>query len=42
MPAGIASLSDVFRVLGEMRSAGVFTDYAIGGTTAVLFCAGRS
>jgi hypothetical protein len=35
----MASLADVFRVLEEMRAARVFTDYAIGGATAVLFYA---
>jgi hypothetical protein len=33
----MASLADVFRVLEEMREARVFTDYAIGGATAMLF-----
>jgi hypothetical protein len=33
------SLADVFRVLGEMRAARVFDEYAIGGATAVLFYA---
>ena len=35
----MASLADVFRVLEEMRDARVFTDYAIGDATAVLFYA---
>ena len=35
----MASLADVFRVLEEMREACVFTDYAIGDATAVLFYA---
>ena len=35
----MASLADVFLVLQEMRTAGVLTDYAIGGATAVLFYA---
>ena len=39
MPLGMASLADVFRILEEMRAARVFTDYAIGGATAVLFYA---
>ena len=33
------SLSDVFRVLDDMRQARVFAEYAIGGATAVLFYA---
>jgi hypothetical protein len=33
------SLADVFRVLGDMRAAGVIVEYAIGGATAVLFYA---
>lgn len=32
-------LGDVFRVLNEMRSEGVVSQYAIGGATAVLFYA---
>ncbi len=39
MLGDMASLADVFRVLEEMRAARVFTDYAIGGATAVLFYA---
>lgn len=35
----VASLPDVFRVLNEMKSAGVIEDYAIGGAMAVLFYA---
>ena len=35
----MSSLSDVFRALAEMRDAGVVSDYAIGGATAVLFYA---
>ena len=35
----MATLADVFQVLGEMRSAGVVRDYAVGGATAVLFYA---
>jgi hypothetical protein len=35
----MASLADVFRVLGDMRNSGVVSDYAIGGATAVLFYA---
>ena len=35
----MGSLQAVFRVLAEMRDAGVVTDYAIGGATAVLFYA---
>jgi hypothetical protein len=33
------SLTDVFRVLHEMRAERVVADYAIGGATAVLFYA---
>jgi hypothetical protein len=33
------SLSDVFRVIDDMRRARVFAEYAIGGATAVLFYA---
>ena len=33
------SLADVFRILEEMRAAGVLANYAIGGATAVLFYA---
>jgi hypothetical protein len=35
----VATLADVFRILGEMRSEGVVREYAIGGATAVLFYA---
>ena len=35
----MASLADIFRVLGDMRDEGVVKDYAIGGATAVLFYA---
>ena len=35
----MSSLSDVFRVLGEMCHAGVIGNYAIGGATAILFYA---
>jgi hypothetical protein len=33
------SLADVFRILGDMRAAGVVADYAVGGAMAVLFYA---
>lgn len=33
------SLADVFRVLNEMKTAGVIEDYAIGGAMAALFYA---
>ena len=39
MRSGMPSLADVFRVLEDMRASGVFTAYAIGGATAVLFYA---
>ena len=39
MPSGMPSLSDVFRVIDDMRRARVFAEYAIGGATAVLFYA---
>ena len=35
----MSSLTDVFRVLAQMRDSGVVGDYAIGGATAVLFYA---
>ena len=35
----MASLAQVFAVLNRMRDEGVVGDYAIGGATAVLFCA---
>jgi hypothetical protein len=35
----MSSLGDVFRILDEMRHAGVVDDYAIGGATAILFYA---
>lgn len=38
-PARMPSLADVFRVLNEIRAAGVVDEYAIGGATAVLFYA---
>ena len=33
------TLADVFRVLNEMRSDGILSDYAVGGAMAVLFYA---
>lgn len=35
----MASLADVFRVLNQMRVAGIVAEYAVGGATAVLFYA---
>ena len=35
----VASLPDVFRVLNDMKSEGVISDYALGGAMAVLFYA---
>ncbi len=35
----MASLADVFRVLNDMKTAGVVEDYALGGAMAVLFYA---
>ncbi len=35
----MSSLTDVFRVLAQMRDSGVVGDYAVGGATAVLFYA---
>lgn len=34
-----SSLADVFRILNQMREAGVVPQYAVGGATAVLFYA---
>ena len=33
------SLADVFRVLNDMKTAGVIEEYAIGGAMAALFYA---
>jgi hypothetical protein len=37
--SSVASLPDVFRILNDMKAAGIIVDYALGGAMAVLFYA---